>query len=111
MIVTLGGRRYRLVWVDRHESPRLSCGERLKHTEHGACEPPDVPRKRVLVRRGLSEEKTLDTLLHEALHACAFTVASEEWVSTTASELARILTRLGYRRGVRAEPDTGQPQR
>ncbi|MCE5185012.1 MAG: hypothetical protein LLF76_02680 [Planctomycetaceae bacterium] len=41
-------------------------------------------------------QKTLELLIHEALHACDFK-DSEEKVSTSAQDIARFLWRVGYR--------------
>lgn len=49
------------------------------------------------VQDGLNESTLMDTYIHEALHACA-PWADESWVERTGTELARMLTRLGYRR-------------
>ena len=40
--------------------------------------------------------KYLDTIIHESLHAC-FPDATEEDVTTSASDIARLLWQLGYR--------------
>lgn len=43
-----------------------------------------------------SEETFLDVLLHEALHACHWDL-DEEVIDRTATDLARLLTRLGVK--------------
>lgn len=55
-------------------------------------------RNTIKIRRGLSGQERMDTLIHELLHACALW-ASEDWVGQTATEMAAVLWRLGYRDG------------
>lgn len=49
----------------------------------------------------ISEDQTplqfLDTTIHESLHACLWRL-SEEDVTQTATDIARLLWRMGYRR-------------
>jgi hypothetical protein len=52
---------------------------------------------KVLIDDRLTGQKRLDTEIHEFLH-CAYPDLSEEAVDITASDLARILYGLGYRR-------------
>tara|TARA_E500000331_G_C17257257_1_gene713635 strand:- start:2186 stop:2635 length:450 start_codon:yes stop_codon:yes gene_type:complete len=63
----------------------------------GECDDPNIRYKKIKIKKGLKGQHHLDTLVHEALHACLW-MASEEWVSETASDISRILWRLGYRR-------------
>jgi hypothetical protein len=46
--------------------------------------------------RDLKTRVGLETLIHEMLHACDWSVA-EEKVEQTAKDMARLLWRLGYR--------------
>lgn len=63
----------------------------------GDCDAPTAPRKAIRVIRGLQGKKELDTLIHEMLHACDWE-KSEKWVSNTATDIARVLYSLGYRK-------------
>uniref|UniRef100_A0A6M3KPZ8 Uncharacterized protein n=1 Tax=viral metagenome TaxID=1070528 RepID=A0A6M3KPZ8_9ZZZZ len=49
------------------------------------------------VNRSLSKRIGLETVIHEALHACDPS-ASEKKVKTIAADIARFLWRLGYRK-------------
>ncbi len=51
----------------------------------------------LIAERDISKLVGLETLIHEALHACAWRV-SEKNVTVTAKDIARFLWRLGYRR-------------
>jgi hypothetical protein len=86
MHVTILGKRYELTFV-----PRLA-----KNTL-GECEHPTEPGKKIRVKQGLVEKQTLDTLLHEQLHASVWS-KEEEWIQTVASDITRIHWRLGYRK-------------
>ena len=65
--------------------------------DDGHCDPPSQAGKRIIVDSRLHGERELDVILHELLHAADWS-KDEEWVDSLASDLARILTRLGYRR-------------
>ncbi len=83
MQVILNGKRYTII---------------LSNFPHaGECDDPNIKHKKIKIKKGLKGQQHLDTLVHEALHACLW-MASEEWVSETASDISRILWRLGYRR-------------
>ena len=82
MHVTILGKRYELTFV-----PRLA-----KNT-FGECEHPTEPGKKIRVKQGLGEKQTLDTLIHAADWS-----KEEEWIETVASDITRILWRLGYRK-------------
>ena len=60
----------------------------------GLCDP---NAKRITIQPQLSGERELDVLIHEMLHACHWDLA-EESITETASDLARVLFRLGYRK-------------
>ena len=85
MIVRLVGKRWRLQFV-----PRLA--------DDGRCDPPDRPHKTISIARRLRGERQLDVLLHELLHACNWQL-DEEHITQTATDIARVLWRLGYRKG------------
>lgn len=82
--ITLLGRRWRL---------RRVRGSK----DFGACDPPEAPRKEIRVRASLRGMAELDTLLHELLHACNWTL-DEDHVDRSASDIAKTLWRLGYRK-------------
>lgn len=50
----------------------------------------------LIVERDLSKRIGLETVIHEALHACDWR-AQEDKVTVTAKDIARFLWRLGYR--------------
>ena len=54
-------------------------------------------RRTVRVNANLPDRKSLDTVIHELLHAAEWNM-SEEWVTSTADDIARVLWRLGWRR-------------
>lgn len=63
----------------------------------GICDPPVARSKRIRISSSLGEEKTLEVLIHEMLHACSWDTA-EEAVDESARDIARVLWNLGYRR-------------
>ena len=63
----------------------------------GICDAPDEPSKRIRIRKSLTGEAELDTVIHELMHAAHWQL-SEEAVNDTARDIARVLWRLGYRR-------------
>ena len=85
MKVTIRGHTWRLVFV-----------ERLASGAAGEMDPVGTPRKEIRVAMQQSSIDILDTLLHELLHA-AFPDLSEESVTDGATDIARVLQRLGVR--------------
>lgn len=83
MLVTILGKRWKVCFVSMKD--------------YGECDPASKPRKEIRIRKDLKGEALLDTLLHEAAHA-ADQSKDEEWVNEMASDIARMLWRLGYRR-------------
>ena len=51
----------------------------------------------LIVERDLNTRIGLETLVHEALHACSW-LSSEEKVAQTARDISRLLWNIGYRR-------------
>lgn len=60
------------------------------------CDDPTVKAKRIRVLSSLRDEERLDATIHEALHAAHWDL-SEEAINATATDLARLLWKLGYR--------------
>jgi hypothetical protein len=56
-----------------------------------------VPGRTVRVRPDLSDRDTMDAVIHEALHIADWS-KEEWWIEGTATDITRILWRLGYRR-------------
>lgn len=83
--VTIGGKRFAFKRV------RL-------HTIAGDCTDPDEPHRMIRVDSKLKGEAELDTILHELLHAADWS-KDEDWIGDRATEIARVLWRLGYRKG------------
>lgn len=66
-------------------------------TDFGDCTDPGRADGRLIrVRVKQSERDMMDTIIHEALHAC--TPLDEQSVASTATDITRLLWRLGYRR-------------
>jgi hypothetical protein len=70
--------------------------EKLHKSTLGLC---DWSSRKITIStaRKVNGELQLDTIIHELLHACQPDLA-EETVEETASDIARVLTKLGYRR-------------
>ena len=68
--------------------------DKLPSKLDGLCDP---NAKRITIQPNLTGERELDVLIHEMLHACHWDLA-EESITETASDLARVLFRLGYRK-------------
>ena len=63
--------------------------------DNGLCDPPWQKGKKIRIRSTLKGEKLLETIIHEILHAADW-YKDEEWVVIVATDIARILTKLGY---------------
>ena len=68
--------------------------EKLPRKLDGLC---NADERKITVQPYLSGERELDVLIHEMLHACYWDLA-EESITETASDLARVLFRLGYKK-------------
>jgi len=86
--LTINGRRWRVRLVPARELPR----DRL-----GDCDAPPGPHPTIRVRRSQSQRMLTDTLVHEVLHA-SLPQLSEEAVTQAATDIARALFSLGWRR-------------
>jgi hypothetical protein len=92
MQVTIRGKKWKVLFT---QLPRGTDGE---------CDHPATPGKEIRISTRLSEEDTLETIVHEVLHAADFD-KSEEWADDVGRNLARLLWRLGYRKtGVENDP-------
>lgn len=87
--------RFRLLgdwWRIEHPSPVVhDTGEEVR----GQC---DNEARVIEVDSGLSERESLEVTLHELMHATNW-VAGEKVVTEAARDMARLLLRLGWRRG------------
>jgi hypothetical protein len=63
----------------------------------GYCEIPGEPADEIWINPGLNPKDTLETEIHEALHALMRT-RSDRLVTPMGRDLARFLWRLGYRK-------------
>lgn len=71
--------------------------ERLKRGLLGFCDHPSRKKPAISISDKVSGEEELDCILHEMLHASCWCL-TEEVVNRFATDAARALTRLGYRR-------------
>ena len=80
------------------------CGRRFRirfaplRNSHGTCTDPAERSPTITIANNLDDLGTLEAILHEGLHASAYQLLSEEYVETTAHDLARLLARMGYKR-------------
>lgn len=74
----------------------------LDEDDRGDCDSPDTKNKKIRIANDLPPQEELEVIIHEALHACDW-YKDEEWVELTAEDIARLLTKLGYRRQVRSK--------
>jgi hypothetical protein len=81
-ILKIRGQKWRLRFV-----PFLGNAE-------GVC---DKPERTIRIALGKSEQDTLDSIIHEILHAAMWDL-DEEAVLTTANAISEALWKLGYRR-------------
>jgi hypothetical protein len=81
-ILRIRGQRWRIRFV-----PHLGDAEGLCHKEERV----------IRIARGYPEERTMDSIIHEILHAALWDL-DEEAVNETANAISAALWRLGYRR-------------
>lgn len=55
-------------------------------------------KRKILIDSSLKGRPRMETIIHECLHACYPTV-SEEHITDSARDIARVLWTLGYREG------------
>lgn len=65
---------------------------------YGDCSNPQYPDKMIRYYVGLTGQIRLDILIHEMLHACFWDVR-EQGIEEAATDISRLLWRLGYRNG------------
>ena len=88
--VTVLGKRWTLKLVPKHD----------RRGHYGLCDHPESADKTITVEANHADQRVLETVLHELLHAGCWSL-DEEVVTEWAEDVARILTRLGWKR----EPD------
>jgi hypothetical protein len=88
--VTVLGKRWRFKFT------------RLAKGTDGECDDPTTPGKEIRIHKALDEKTTLETVVHEVLHAADWH-KKEEWVTEVGRDLSRVLWRLGYRRSEKEE--------
>ncbi len=86
--VSIAGRKWRVRLVPAREMPRDALGD---------CDHPPGRHPTIRIRRNLPQRDLLDTAIHEVLHA-SLPALSEEAVTETAHDIARVLFSLGWRR-------------
>jgi hypothetical protein len=64
----------------------------------GTCDSRETKGKKIRVRPSLRGQTELDTIIHELLHASAWDVLDESFVDQTATDIARALYKIGYRK-------------
>ena len=76
---------------------RFWLGEVRQGDEMGGCEAPWMPEREIDIPVGGKTCDELDTIIHECLHGC-FWDMDEDAVSESATSIARVLWRLGWRK-------------
>lgn len=95
--VTIRKRRWRIVWVPAGHEPMADVGDGTQTkfragTDYGLCE---HVKRRIYIREGQSPTQTLDTLIHEILHAeLDGEEVTEARVRRTANTITRAVERL-----------------
>lgn len=85
MRITLLGKRWNLRFV-----PGMK--------DWGQCDNPASAKKEIRVNAKAKGIDLLDTLIHEMLHAAEWHKDETSWIEPVASDMARVLWQLGYRR-------------
>lgn len=86
MRINLGGKYYNFQFTD--DLPANLVGE---------CSDPNLPNKYIKIRKNLKEKLEIDTIAHEIIHRFNFNI-DEEVVTETATAIAEVLWRVGYRK-------------
>jgi hypothetical protein len=82
--------------IIRGKAYMLQFVPKLEGDAHGMCDSPTSRAKRIRVLERLRDERRLEVIIHEILHACHWDL-DEEAIDDSAKAIARILWRLGYR--------------
>lgn len=64
----------------------------------GSCDGPSVKGKKIIIDDSLSGQRELEVLIHEMIHASGWHI-DHSYINQFSSDVARILTKLGYKRG------------
>lgn len=104
--IKISGRSWQLRFV--------SGGEFEMEKQLGECDSPTAKNKSIRIANDIDGELLMDTVIHEMTHA-AFPMIGEDFVEQFATDVARVVTSLGYARmdnakeketsGTGAEPD------
>ena len=87
MHIQIAGKRWRIKFVPRSR----------RRGWFGQCTDPDAPHRTITIESGHKPITELDTIIHEALHA-SLAPLDEQYVRQTATDIARLLWRLGWRK-------------
>lgn len=87
MKIKLRGRTYELLFTR----------EDISIVEDGTCDYPTTKHKKIRIKPHLEPARELDVVIHECLHACCWDL-SEETVTQSATDIAKILWALGWRK-------------
>jgi hypothetical protein len=84
----IGGILWRVKFVKSSE---------ISRTAWGTCDWPPGKRPTICIRASMTPAQRLDTIIHETLHA-SLPLLDEEAVRSSATDIARVLTKSGYKR-------------
>ena len=83
----IGGILWRVKFVKSSE---------ISRTAWGTCDWPPGKRPTICIRASMTPAQRLDTIIHETLHA-SLPLLDEEAVRASATDIARVLTKSGYK--------------
>lgn len=63
----------------------------------GECDSPDTNGKEIRIATDLKKQDELEIIIHELLHAADWS-KDEEWVEVIADDIARVLSKLGWKK-------------
>ena len=63
----------------------------------GECDSPDTNGKEIRIATDLKKQDELEIIIHELLHAADWS-KEEEWVEVIADDIARVLSKLGWKK-------------
>ena len=84
----IGGILWRVKFVKSSE---------ISRSVWGTCDWPPGKRPTICIRASMTPSQRLDTIIHETLHA-SLPLLDEEAVRSSATDIARVLTKSGYKR-------------